>query len=174
MTLSVLGLLLLPEGPVWGREVLLHKRRVPEVAPLQGVAPKGPTAARCGEAGARHRLPHAGRQARHPVRKVVFGEPGVGELVVVVRRVAHAQQLGLRRTFGFGELLQRLYLLLVKARVGMAGSQQVVDVHWAGSESQVHKDKPLFIFSLTFWPWFSGGLPGGRPSGGVGRKAMTF
>lgn len=120
MTLRGFGRLLLPEGPVVGREVLPHNCRVPAVAPLQGVAPEGPAPARRSEAGGSHRLPRAGRQDRHPVRKVVFGEPVVRELVVAVRRAADAQQLGLRRSFGVGELL--LYLLRVPARVGMAGN----------------------------------------------------
>jgi hypothetical protein len=58
--------------------------------------------------------------------------------------------------------------------VGMAGNQQVVEVHVTGSESRVQKDKPSFIFGPTFWPWFSGGLPSGRLSGGGVRKAMAF
>ncbi|WP_460586360.1 hypothetical protein [Hymenobacter arcticus] len=166
--------MLLPEGQVWGSEVLLHKRRVPEVAPLQGVAPKSPTAARRGEAGGRHRLPHAGRQARRPVRKVVFGEPVVRELVVAVRRVADAQQLGLRRSLGFGELLKRLYLLLVQAQVGMAGNQQIVDVHRAGSESPVHKDKPRFIFGPTFRPYLFGHLSMGPGAVKRGSESYRF
>lgn len=138
------------------------------------MTPEGPAAARRGEAGSDHRLPHAGRQARHPVRKVVFGEPVVGELVVAVRRVAHAQQLGLRRSFGFGELLQRLYLLRVQVRVEMAGNQQVVNVHRPGSESRVHKDKPRFIFGPTFWPCLFDHLPLGLCSGKQGSESYGF
>ena len=79
------------------------------------------------------------------MRKVVFGEPVVREPVAAVRRVADAQQLSLRHSFGFGELLQRLYSLLVQARVGMAGNQQVVEVHRARSESRV-KEKTTVYF----------------------------
>ena len=84
MTLSGFGVLLMPEVPVLSGKLLLHKGRVPAVAAFQGMAPKCPTAARRREAGTRHCLPHAGRQARQPVRKVFFGELVVRKLVVAV------------------------------------------------------------------------------------------